>query len=82
LFAHQKSLTAQKLCQKAETIIRQELNKKETPDLYCSLAEATRDPEYYHKAIAISNGKSAKAYRMLAKHLFAKENVAISIACY
>jgi hypothetical protein len=48
---------------------------KETAELYCYLAEVTRDTSYFSKAIEISNGKSAKAYRLLGKHQFSKEQV-------
>jgi tetratricopeptide (TPR) repeat protein len=58
---------------KAEEVIRQQLAIKETPDLYCSLGEATRDIQYFEKAIELSKGKSARAYRMLAKYQFSKE---------
>jgi hypothetical protein len=60
---------------KAEALIRDRLNIKETPDLYCSLGEVTRDIQYFEKAIEISKGKSARAYRMLAKYQFSKEKV-------
>jgi hypothetical protein len=52
------------------------LNIKETADLYCSLGEVTRDIQYFEKAIELSKGKSARAYRMLAKYQFSKEKVA------
>ncbi len=60
---------------KAEQLIRQQLALKETPDLYCSLGEATREFEHYHKAIELSKGRSARAYRLLAKLHFSKEQV-------
>ena len=58
---------------KAEAVIRQQLAVKETPDLYCSLGEVTRDRSYFEKAVEISKGRSARAFRMLAKLHFAKE---------
>jgi hypothetical protein len=60
---------------KAEQLIRQQLSIKETPDLYCSLGEVTRTFEPYHKAIELSKGKSARAYRMMAKLHFSKDQV-------
>lgn len=60
---------------KAEELIREQLKIKETPDLYCSLGEVTKDLQYFHKAIEISKGRSARAYRVLAKHLFFLERV-------
>lgn len=56
-------------------MIRQQLAIKETSDLYCSLGEVTKDFEYFHKAIELSKGRSARAYRVLAKHYFAKGQV-------
>ena len=61
--------------QKAEALIRQQLEIKETPDLYCSLGEVTKEVEYFQKAIDLSKGRSARAYRMLAKFQFSKEEV-------
>ena len=66
-----------KLKLKAESLIRQQLAIKETPDLYCSLGEVTKDIQYFIKAIELSKGKSARAYRMLAKFQFHKEQVGI-----
>jgi hypothetical protein len=56
-------------------LIRERLAIRETPDLYCSLGEVTRDIQYFEKAIELSKGKSARAYRMLAKYQFSKEKV-------
>ena len=58
-------------------MIRKLLELKETADLYCSLGEVTRESSNYEKAIEISIGKSARAYRMLAKHFFSLEKVII-----
>jgi tetratricopeptide (TPR) repeat protein len=60
---------------KAEQLIRQQLAVKETAELYCSLGEVTREFEHFHKAVEISKGRSARAYRMLAKLHFSKEQV-------
>ena len=56
-------------------MIRERLALKETADLYCSLGEVTADVQHFVKAIEFSKGKSAKAYRMLAKYQFSKEQV-------
>ena len=60
---------------KAEQVIRQQLEIRETPDLYCSLGEVTKDIQCFEKAIEISKGRSARAFRMLAKYQFSKEQV-------
>lgn len=51
--------------QKAEGVVREQLKIKETPLLYCCLADATDNLEYYHKAWEISNHKFARAARGL-----------------
>jgi len=63
----------------AESMIRERLDIKETPDLYCSLGEVTNEVEYFEKAIELSKGKSANAFRMLAKHKFARQEYAEAI---
>ncbi|XP_065184531.1 tetratricopeptide repeat protein 27-like [Sycon ciliatum] len=49
----------------AERLVRERLDVQETPALWCSLGDLTKDPEHYLKAWELSSHRSARAQRSL-----------------
>ncbi|XP_054014980.1 tetratricopeptide repeat protein 27 [Hylaeus anthracinus] len=59
---------------KAAEIIRQEIAKKPTVQLWCLLGDATDDPNHYETAWKLSNEKSSRAQRHWGLFYFSKKN--------
>ena len=66
--------TLLELRHRAAEVIRARLEERETARLWCLLGDATDDLDCYHKALNLSNNRSARAYRSLGlHHYFNKE---------
>ena len=60
---------------KAVEIIKEQMVKEgESPLLYCMLGDATDDPKNYEKAIELSKGKNARAYRSLGDYYYERKD--------
>lgn len=58
---------------KAAEIIRQEIEKKPTVELYCMLGDSTDDPQFYEQAWKMSNEKSGRAQRHWGGYYFSRK---------
>ena len=56
----------------AEKIVRERLEKAETPRMWAALGDITKDPIYYERALELSHGRYAGAYVALGNHYFEK----------
>ncbi|KAH3848233.1 hypothetical protein DPMN_090592 [Dreissena polymorpha] len=68
--------------EKAETVIREQLAIKETPNLWCFLGDITRDVDHYERGWELSNHRSARAMRCMGYLYFAKEQYDKCIECF
>ena len=66
----------------AEKIVRERLHHQETPRMWSALGDLTGDPEYYEKAIALSNGRYAAAFVSLGAHNFDKGDLPAAFENY
>lgn len=67
---------------KAEKVIRQELQKHETPYLYCLLGDATENIEYYEKSWSLSKGRFARAKKSIGTHYYVRKEYDKAIENY
>ena len=59
---------------KAVEVIEEQMKTEgETPLLLCMLGDATDQPEHYEKAIQVSQGRSARAFRSLGGYYFQRK---------
>ncbi|XP_052104472.1 tetratricopeptide repeat protein 27-like [Mytilus californianus] len=68
--------------EKAETVIREQLQIKETPNMWCFLGDVTRDKSYYEKAWEMSKHHNARSQRCLGYIYFAEENYEKALECF
>jgi len=59
---------------KSAEVIKKRLEDKETSRLWCQLGDATDDIQHYHKALELSNNKSARALKSLGLHAYFNKN--------
>ncbi|XP_050404245.1 tetratricopeptide repeat protein 27 isoform X1 [Patella vulgata] len=65
-----------------EVIIREQLAKQETPNLYCFLGDVTNDVQWYQKAWELSNHRSARSMRCMGFLYFTKQDYETALDCF
>jgi len=66
----------------AEEIVRQRLEKSETPSMLVALGEIVGEPEYYQKAIELSRGRFLQAFIASGKYYFDKGDLSRAVDNY
>eukprot|EP00088_Acartia_fossae_P026627 TRINITY_DN2746_c0_g1_i1.p1 TRINITY_DN2746_c0_g1~~TRINITY_DN2746_c0_g1_i1.p1 ORF type:complete len:795 (+),score=158.23 TRINITY_DN2746_c0_g1_i1:68-2452(+) len=64
---------------KSAQIIKQRLEERETPRLWCQLGDATDDIKCYEKALELSKNKSARANKSLGLYYYYRKEYSASI---
>lgn len=68
--------------QRSAEVIRKEMEKGETPKLWCLLGDATDDIECYNKAWELSKHKSGRAQRCLGNYYYVRKEYTTAIEHY
>lgn len=68
--------------QRSAEIVKTQLEKKETPKLWCLLGDATDDIECYKKAWELSGHKSGKSQRCLGNYYYVRKDYKNAILHY
>ena len=74
--------TMLELRHKAAEVIRARLEERETARLWCLLGDATDELDCYHKALQLSDNKSARAYRSLGLHHYFNKEYSLCIPLF
>lgn len=68
--------------QRSAELVRAQLEKRETPKLWCMLGDATDNIQHYEKAWELSNHKSGRAQRSLGNYYYVRKDYRNAIQHY
>ena len=74
--------TLLQLRHKAAEIIQSRLAERETPRLWCLLGDANDDLQCYHKALELSQDRSARALRSIGFHYYSRKEYTTCISWF